>query len=701
MKRMSIPVLTATVILILAATVLSLSVNTDPGIYISEVCPHNAGSVHDSVGAYHDYILLTNPTSKNVALKGYALSDDNTQLDKYVFKDGIIEPGGSILVWADAPSVFDDVFTDEDAFYTGFRLRDHESLYLTSPGGVVTDSMTLPQMPDDMAVIRSGPKDAGSTGMSSLKDPDTVTVSEEIASPVLSAASGFYDEPFDLTADGSGNEVYYTVDGSDPYTSGELCAGAISISDRSGEPDKYTMIRTVAPGEDMYEPAGPVSKATVLRAVSRSSDGIYSPETIATYFIGDDIRKLCEGAYTLSIVSDPEGLFSDEKGIYVPGDLFDINAEQARELDVDPAYAPANYLMRGRGWRRDAMLTLFDPEVTLLYEEADTISIRGRSTRSMVQKGINLKPGIPGQKVFNGLFPNAGEALMLRVGGEDTFMTNFRDALNGKVAKDMNVTPQDSVCCQVYLNGEYWGCYDLQEHLDETFIAARYGIAADNVNIIKMDGDPKAVSGLESDVDEYNELVGFVYGHDMSDDNNYRQFCNIVDIDSLMDYYCAEIFFANDDAYYSNLGLWKVRKTGFTPAEDGRWRFILYDLDNTDGYAPSADVTMDSFVDGSYIGVNPDSDTFFANVSKNAGFRKRFYDRFMYLLENDLSFERTEPVISQMEEIYTKPMVSSVRRFADPYFTDEQYRDNVKTVREFFEHRGGYIRQYLMQHMGE
>ena len=59
MKRMSIPVLTATVILILAATVLSLSVNTDPGIYISEVCPHNAGSVHDSVGAYHDYILLT------------------------------------------------------------------------------------------------------------------------------------------------------------------------------------------------------------------------------------------------------------------------------------------------------------------------------------------------------------------------------------------------------------------------------------------------------------------------------------------------------------------------------------------------------------------------------------------------------------------------------------------------------------------
>ncbi len=316
----------------------------------------------------------------------------------------------------------------------------------------------------------------------------------------------------------------------------------------------------------------------------------------------------------------------------------------------------------------------------------------------MLQKSFAIKPRGEGGRVFAGLLPGAGDSLDLRTGGEDdAFLTGFRDVLNNTVAKDLNIAAQHSLCAQVFLDGEYWGCYNLQDHMNTSFIASRYGVNENNINLIK---NFEVTSGLDKDYKQYMELDSFIKENDMATEANYAAFCELVDIDSLIDYYCAEIFFANSDAYFNNVAIWRARNVRGGEYEDGRWRFLLFDTDDTDSLFDDT-FDRDSFVSGNAMGINPDTEKYFSNLSRNAGFRARFRARFEELLQNDFSYDKTGPVIDRFEKEYTAPMVRSIQRFGVPSFTADEYRDNVETVRNFFAKRSGYIGQYLVEHMGE
>lgn len=708
MEKFYRPVLAALLILIAAALVITMASATagEPGIYISEICPHNVDLIHDSVGFFNDYIIISNSSSEPVCLGDYRLSDDGNQLDKFIFPYITLKPGDDLFLWA-APQtefvLFGEPYTDDEALYTGFAIRDHEMLYLSNASGTVIDSVRLPSMKENRSLCRHSSKDRGHISDPSILPDGSPIISESIAPPILSKSSGFYPDAFDLSIDGRGLSVYYTTDGSDPYSSGVLYEGLINIRDRSDMPNTYSNTTGFSAVFSDYIPKDTISKATVLRAVCRNDkNGRYSRESVAVFFVGNNIRKDCSHCYTLSLVTDPENLFSYENGMYVTGSTWDKNKEKALASDGDPYYAPTNYNMRGNGWKREAHLSLFDPNGNLLFEENDIVGIHGQSSRSDLQKGFNLFPKTSGQRVFNGLFENSGDTLMLRTGSSsDMYDTNFRDALNGRISKGLNVFPQSSVCCQLYLDGEYWGCYNLQERLDASFVENRSRVPADNINIIKIDPDAKALSERDYDLSQYSKFSELVNECDLEDDGNYDRFCGSVDINSLIDYYCAEIFFANDDAYYCNMAMWRSRVSGYSTYQDGRWRYLLFDLDNTDGYLPNAEASVDSFTSGSYMGINPDTDPVFSNLVKNSRFRKAFRDRFEYLLANDFSYEKIGPIIDEMENTYTVPMVSSVRRFHDPDFDNEDYHENVERIRAFFKARGDYIYDYMTEYMGD
>ena len=101
------------------------------------------------------------------------------------------------------------------------------------------------------------------------------------------------------------------------------------------------------------------------------------------------------------------------------------------------------------------------------------------------------------------------------------------------------------------------------------------------------------------------------------------------------------------------------------------------------------------------MGVDPVTEPYFSNLSKNSAFRKRFRDRFLFLLDHDLSYDKTGPIIAKFEEEYTNPMVRSMQRFGKEDTSVEQYKQNVEVVRSFFLNRGKYAGMYLMQHMGD
>lgn len=698
--RFFISVILTSVIMALIIAFIGLKTYASPGLYISEVCPHNDDAIYDSVGFHHDFIILTNPLSVPIDLKGYGLSDDSTQLNKFIFPEVMLNGGESVTVWADEKTVFGDGYADDEALFAGFRLNDHDYLYLSDPNGLVIDSLRLPQMKRNTSVLRSHAGDRGKKGASSGLDAPDIMVSDSVKPPEFSASSGYYEEPFFLSIDGGGNTVYFTVDAGSPYTSGMQYGEAVPVTDRSILDNYYSALGPVSVTADPYIPAEPVSKATVIRAVAQGDDGTFSREAVAVYFVGEEIRRICEGSYTLSIVSDPQGLFSGKRGIYVTGNVWDMNKDRIPD-DADLHEVPVNYNMRGSDWRREARFTLFDPNGVCLYEEDGLINIRGGYSRSVIQKGFNLRPAAAGQKVFDGLFDNNGDIIAVRTGGEtDVYSTNFRDALDSRIAENLNLSAQRSYCCQVYLDGEYWGCYNLQEHLDETFVEARYSVPADNVNLIRLYGMPEAVSGRQKDLAQYHEVKDFADGHDLGEEEYYREFCDMVDMDSLIDYYCTQLFFGNTDGYIYNNAMWRSRETGSGSYEDGKWRFLLFDLDNTDAYGASdgaAEAAVDPFTELTWI----DSDQFYPNLSHNASFRKRLRDRLNELLAGDFSYEAVRPVIDEFEATYSDAMVLSVRRFHDPYFTKEQYARNVQVVRDFFKARGYYMSKYLQEHVGD
>ncbi len=698
-EKMFIPVMAAFVVILIIVAAIGMKTYASPGVFISEVCPHNDDVIYDSVGFHHDYIKITNSSTMPVDLKGYGLSDDGSQLDKFIFPDMILEAGEEITVWADEKTVFKEIYSDDEALFSGFRLNDHDFLYLTDPDGLVIDSLRLPQMKRNMSYLRDHAGDRGEKGTPSDMDKEIFEISGSVKPPELLINSGYYEEPFFLSIDGGENTVYYTVDASSPYTTGMKYDTPVPITDRSPLDNFYSTLGPVSLTEDTYLPAEPVSKATVVRAVCQRADGTFSKESVAVYFVGEDIKKICQGSYTLSIVSDPQDLFSGKRGIYVTGNVWDMNMEKIDPEEDDLHEVPTNYNMRGSDWRRDARLTLFDENGECLYEEDGLINVRGDYGRSLIQKGFNLRSKKTGKKIFDGLFENGGAITALRTGSEtDAYVTNIRDSLDQRICENLNVPSQGSYCCQVYLDGEYWGCYNLQEHMDASFVEGRYSVPDENVNIIRFNGRPVAVSELERDLEQYNEVKSFVDEHDLSIDENYDKFCDMVDIDSLTDYYCTQLFFGNGDGYIYNNAMWRSRKTGSGKYEDGKWRFLLFDLDNTDAYGSSngaEEAALDPFVDFTWI----NNDQFYPALSHNKTFCDRLLKRMNELLAADFSYEAISPVIDEFEEKYTDPMVSSVRRFHDPFFTGEQYADNIQVIRDFFRERGYYISKYMHEHL--
>lgn len=81
-------------------------------------------------------------------------------------------------------------------------------------------------------------------------------------------------------------------------------------------------------------PKGQLKKATVLRVIE-ISQGKVTDEQVRTYFIG-----ITHSLPIISIIIEPENFFDKDKGIYVPGKLF----------DPSNPYWTGNYHQRGAEW---------------------------------------------------------------------------------------------------------------------------------------------------------------------------------------------------------------------------------------------------------------------------------------------------------------------------------------------------------------
>ena len=119
--------------------------------------------------------------------------------------------------------------------------------------------------------------------------------------------------------------------------------------------------------------------------------------------------------------------------------------------------------------------------------------------------------------------------------------------------------------CILFIDGEFWGIYQLTEKVNDDYINTHYGIKKSDVAIVKND---ELEEGSEQDLQDWQNLIKGVANGSIS----YEQFAEKVDMQSYMDYFAAQIYWANHDWPNNNTGVWRSNAVDpENPYADGSW----------------------------------------------------------------------------------------------------------------------------------
>lgn len=728
-------------------------------VVINEVCAHNVSLALDGRGKSSDYIELYNPSFTAVSLDGWYLTDQE-ELSENARLEGIeIGPRSYLVLFADgfAESVRDEE-SGEICYYVGFRLNEAgETLTLADGRGNTVDRVEVPPLATDISYARQ--KDGRDT-WSVVKNGSPGESNGNLASyvvptleaPSFSAASGFYGHPFTLSLSaGRGSRIYYTTDGSEPTVESALYTEPFVIEDGSGRENHYADIEGISQDGD-YRPKDRIDKGTVVKAVAANDAGEVSETASAAYFVGFEEKDGYENLMTLSLTADPADFFSEDRGIYMLGNDYQewlVNyrnykkqeeyLEQGRSWDYGSVVwrsFMANYTHADKTKERPVTAALFDAAGKLLGEERIGVRVRGGASRNLRQKGFNFYAREEYGEDVLGL-----RSKMLRTSGSiDTNVTMLRDVFNQSLVADRDLETQPGEPCAVFLNGEYWGLYNLQSRFSAGYFEEKYGLSEDEVIVVKQDN--RVSVGEEEDLALYEELVSYAQREDLSKAECYEEIGRMMDIQSFIDHYCFEIYIGNTDWPLNNLCCWRSRTqagtgedeaagagtgksetaeaetgeseeagtgteeagavvAGMRKAEtagageyrDGRWRWGVYDTDESTGIYDDGMSTYESdpFSEESHWFGTPLTTPLMSGLIENETFRQQFALTFMDMANKNFAYRDVHDKLYEMADRYAAPMEKSYHRFNSGVYTADTFWENIGVIDEFYEKRADYV----------
>lgn len=343
------------------------------------------------------------------------------------------------------------------------------------------------------------------------------------AAPVFSLCGGLYESPGTVVLSApEGTEIRFTVDGREPTENSLLSQGPLPL-DRG---------------------------VTCIRARAFQEDALPSETVTQTYFVG-----IQNTVPVVSLVTDEKYLFDPKTGILVPGN------GKIKNYDRD--------------WEYPISVEYYDEAGKQLLNQGATFRVTGATSRKYGQKTLSLfARSAYGDKLFSfNPFRNregyAGyKSLTLRAAGTESFLTRFRDAMLASRAQGLGILYQEAVPVVVYLNGEYWGHYNLRERVNKHMIAQFEGVEdekrIDTMTIIKGRGEVQ-----QGDKSEWDELIAFCKEKDLRSAENLAWVAQRLDIDNFFTHTAIEMVIGNADI--GNVRYYKI--------PGGKWKCALYDLD--------------------------------------------------------------------------------------------------------------------------
>lgn len=628
------------------------------GIRLNEVCAHNTTTLKQKFYGSCDYIEIYNAGDSVVSLEGYGLSDERGAEAKFTFEGGELPPGGYLIVFAagEVPDVPEKIFAN-------FKISDGDTIYLTNPDGEIIDYVEMiPTIPD---VVYARAEDGVGEWTTRRGSPwaDNATVREvviptDLDAPVFSAESGFYKDSFTLEMEAGESRIYYTLDGSIPNESSMLYEEPILLEDASGRENVWRS-RTDFAAQSYDIPEEKVDKAVIVRAVAVNAAGETSRATTATYFVGERFFEKYQNWSVVSIVADPEDLFGDD-GIYVLGRTYEQYLDALEAGEEEKEVIPANYLRHGSSMEREAKVEIFDGNRERRLSQEVGLNLNGNGSRASEQKSFRIvareKYDGTNEIRYDGFYQNRlpDSMLIRRLFSQNQWLTTL--------VEDRAPAVQRYEPCVLFLDGEYWGIYSIQERCTEEYIENHFGVPAEQVILVK--GGALSLNEWDEKYNAYEQIYAefdadIARWHDSGVDC-YAEIAEKVDIQSYIDYLCIQTYIGNCDFRDKvNVAFWRTEAVGEGEYADGKWRYILFDLDRT-----LEDVKRDSFMESMFndpysVGTDP----LFMTLLRSEVFRKQFVNTFMEIAVENLSYENVMEKLRPLEKKYQTEIITPYEEY--------------------------------------
>jgi gliding motility-associated-like protein len=648
---------------LLATLLIFLNYSTKSQVVINEYSCANVTGFADNFGEFEDWIELYNTSASSANIGGFYLSDSKGNTQKYLIPVGTNIPGNGFLrFWASNQNT-----VVGGNIHTNFSLTQcaSEEIVFSNTTGVIIDSITIKRNQKDHS---RGRTTDGATTWSIFLAPtpsfaNTNPFKEYEFTPTFNLLPGYYAgaQTVSLACTDVTANIHYTIDGSNPNATSPIYAAPINVA-----------------------------ATTIIKAVAISTtDPLVPPSFMEpnTYFI-----NVTHTVASISIGQDDFQAFIE------------------------------NNLPWGSGLPTSVTLEYFDPLGIYKFQQVGNSNGHGNDSWAYDQRGFDYickdEYGYDNQinyKLFDITPRTKFDRIILKAGASDNypygggnFNCHIRDAFvqSFSQARNFNLDCRSWEPCVVYVNGQYWGVYEIRERVDHhKWSEYYYNQKAEDIDMLKQWGGLNVAYGSDT---AWTNLFNFVMANNMTNQNAYNYVEQRMDFNSVIDHAIYNTYIVNSDWINWNSLWWRGRANGGT-----KWRYCLWDQDNTYGLGqnftgwPTTGWQADPCdLDGSFGDVNNPpgpNEGHLAILNKllvNQNFKSLYINRYADLMNHDLDCDTVLKHLNWMVSRLTPEMGKHCARWVgggwNPTSSVPDWQANLDTLRNFISNRCAFIDSALI-----
>lgn len=451
--------------------------------------------------------------------------------------------------------------------------------------------------------------------------------------PCSDTSARHFDTPTPGKKNGTGTKRIVRTDMPVSDTASGQFTGSVTVSLAGNGAVYYTTDGSI-PTQKSKRYEGPLSfeKTTVLRAVALEDGKRISYPLTVSLLIDED-----QTLPVVSVAMDPKDYDGDE-GIF-----------------TNPL----------EEWEKQAHVTLLIDGDTM--ERDCGIRISGQASRERLHKSFRLvfRSRYGGRLEYDlfkdGVSVDTFTELLLR-GGTDSKYGVIREPFMASVALNDKATTmiQSMRPAVMYVNGAYYGIQMIAEAYCDDYFGDYFHTDPDSVEMVKGTLKEKNGGG------ELYPLLKYMRSHDLSNQEYFDYVAARLDLDSVIDWTIYEAYYGNDDI---SGNIRYVRYDG----TDGKWRFVLYDVEFGMKSPASFELPLHEGQTGDMVSA----------LLKNAGFRDAFLKRLAYHCEVTFARERCYGIYTALDEAVRYEIERDFKRWkCDPAVYLSNYKQICRLIGE-------------------